>query len=72
MAEQKIERVSKSWTIRKDLVDRLEIEAENRVIGERLLVEKALESYLDALAPLDLPEVKAAVANAPTPRSAVE
>lgn len=50
----KIERVSKTWSVRKDLADRIEAEADARVVGQGLLVEKALESYLDALPTVDL------------------
>ena len=57
------DRKSTSFTIREDLIERLDKEADARVVGRNLLVEKALEGYLDALPPIDLPEVTAA----PTP-----
>lgn len=48
------ERVSKSWTIRKDLAEKVEAEADARVVGQGLLVEKALEAYLAALPPINV------------------
>lgn len=44
-------RISKTWTIREDLAKRVEEEADLRVIGQTLIVEKALESFFDALTP---------------------
>lgn len=46
-----VERVSKSWTIRKDLADRVQEEADSRLVGPALIVEKALETFLDTLTP---------------------
>lgn len=60
----KPDRKSVSFTLREDLVGRLDAEADARVVGRNLLVEKALEGYLDALPPLDLPDV---VPSRPTP-----
>lgn len=51
------DRKSTSFTLREDLIERLDAEADARVVGRNLLVEKALEGYLDALPPLALPEV---------------
>lgn len=47
----KPDRISKTWTIRKDLAERVETEADSRVVGQALIVEKALEAFLDQLTP---------------------
>lgn len=44
-------RTSKSWTIRTDLAERVKAEADSRLVGEALIVEKALETFLDTLDP---------------------
>lgn len=44
-----------SGTIRGELVDRLYKEATDRMIGVSLLLEKAVEEYLDRLPPIALP-----------------
>lgn len=44
----KPERVSIQVSIRKDLAERLDTEADSRVVGKALLVEKALEGLFDA------------------------
>ena len=41
-----------------EVADRLEREANDRVIGKGLLVEKAIVFYLDRLPPLDLAEAQ--------------
>lgn len=43
------DRTSVSFSIDKELIARLDTEAEARVVGRNLLVEKALEFYLDRL-----------------------
>lgn len=51
-----------SVTIRADLIDRLEAEADSRIVSKALIVEKAVDAYLDALAPVeDTLAVQAAV-----------
>lgn len=47
----KPDRISKTWTIRKDLAERVEAEADSRVVGQALIVERALEHFLEGLAP---------------------
>lgn len=47
----KPDRISKTWSVRKDLAERVEQEADLRVIGQTLIVEKALETFFDALTP---------------------
>lgn len=47
-------RVSKTFSIRQDLADRLEAESTARVIGQGLIVEKAIETFLGNLPTLDL------------------
>lgn len=42
-----------SVTIRADLIDRLEAEADARIVSKALIVEKAVDAYLDALAPVE-------------------
>lgn len=39
----------------RELVDRLDAECEARVVGRRLVVAKAIESFLDQLLPLEPP-----------------
>jgi hypothetical protein len=65
----KPERVSKSWTIRKDLVDRVEEEADSRMVGQALIVEKALDAFLDGLTP---PVVASTTSTASTHPPALE
>lgn len=46
------DRKQMSVTIRADLIDRLEKEADDRIVSKALIVEKAVEAYMDALPPL--------------------
>lgn len=48
------DRTQVSVRIKKDLAARLDREADARMVGKSLLVEKALEGYLDALPTLDV------------------
>lgn len=55
MAElKKVDRVSVTVSIRRDLAERLEHEADERLVGKGLLVERALDGFLDSL-PIVLP-----------------
>lgn len=42
-----------SVTISEEVVDRLDREADARMIGKGVIVEKALERFLDGLPPID-------------------
>jgi len=53
-----IARTSISVTIGKATADRLEAEADARMIGKGLLVEKALDFFFDRLPPLEATEAK--------------
>lgn len=55
-------RASVTLSLRKDLADRLDQEADDRVVGKGVLVEKALEAYLPTL-----PALTAAVPTSPAP-----
>jgi len=47
------ETVKRYFRIPVTLSERLRVEAERRIVGESLLVKKAIELYLDQLPPID-------------------
>lgn len=49
------DRTQVSVTIKTPLAERLDAEADARVVGKSLLVEKALEFYFAALPPIEAP-----------------
>lgn len=51
--EKKPERTTLAVTIDKTVHDRLEAEADSRMIGKGLIVEKAITAFLDRLTPVN-------------------
>lgn len=44
-------RSSKTYSVREDLAERLESEADSRLVNPGLILDKALEAFLDGLTP---------------------